>query len=131
MAKFTVETTYHLPIYRQRTYDADTFEEACRLAVEDDDWSNQKEDAEAAGETYVTGAWPGQDTAYKVSPLVVPSEFGEKLQRRADHFEALLGILKILAHGPDDRADLSYWRERADTAIAKAEAILAGVSDPD
>jgi hypothetical protein len=130
--KFTIETTYLLPIYRQRTYGAETLEDACRLAVADDDWSDQKEDAESTGETYITGAWPGTDSAYRISPLAVPTEFGEKLRRQADHFETLLGILKILAHGPGgEGADPIYWRERADAAIAKAEAILAGASAPE
>jgi hypothetical protein len=39
MPKFTLESTYHLPAYRHRTYDAVTSAEACRRAVEDDDWS--------------------------------------------------------------------------------------------
>lgn len=130
MAKFTVETTYHLPVFRQHTYDAAALENACRLAVEDDDWSDQKEDSDSAGATYVSGAWPGKDTAYRVSPLTIPSEFGEKMQRQAEHFETLLGILKILAHEPDGKTDLAYWRDRAEAAIAKAEAILAGISDP-
>ena len=132
MAKFTIEATYRIPVYRQRTYQAPTLDQACRLAIEDDDWSEQKEDYESAGETYVSGAWPGKDSAYRVSPLSIPSGFGEKLRRQADHFETLLGILKILAHGAGvDGADPTYWRERADAAIAKAEAILAGASDPD
>ncbi len=79
---------------------------------------------------YVTGAWPGKDTAYKVSPLTIPSEFGETLHRRAEHFETLLGILKILAHQPDGRTDRAYWRDGAEAAIAKADAILAGLADP-
>jgi hypothetical protein len=132
MTKFTVETTYRIPVYRQRIYQAPTLDQACRLAVEDDDWSEQKEDYESAGETYVSAAWPGKDSADRVSPLSIPSEFGEKLQRQADHFETVLGILKILTHTPGgDGADPTYWRERADAAIAKAEAILAGASDPD
>jgi hypothetical protein len=132
MAKFTIETTYRLPVYRQRTYDADTLEDACRLAVEDDDWSGQKEDSESSGETYVTGAWAGEDVAYRGAAVTVPSEFDEKPRRQADHFETLLGILKILAHSPhSDVSDSSFWRQRADTAIAKAEAILAGVGDPE
>jgi hypothetical protein len=44
MPRFTIETTYRIPIYRQRAYEADTIEQACRLAIEDDDWSEQKED---------------------------------------------------------------------------------------
>ena len=44
MPRFTIETTYRLPVYRQRSYEAETLQEACRLAVEDDDWSEQKED---------------------------------------------------------------------------------------
>lgn len=132
MAKFTIETSYRLPIYRQRTYSAPSLEEACRLAIADDDWSDQKEDGDSAGATYVTGVWPGKGTAYKVSPLTIPSEFGEMLQRQAEHFETLLGVLKILAHGAtDSQTDLVYWYERANAAIAKAEAILAGTRDPD
>ena len=122
MRRFTIETTYRLPVYRQRSYEAETLEEACRLAVEDDDWSEQKEDYESSGETYVTGAWPGEDTAYRIAALPIPSQFGETLQRKADHYETRLGILKVLAHTPE----APFWRERADAAIAKAEAILAG-----
>ena len=69
MPRFTIEATYRLPVYRQRSYEAETLEEACRLAVEDDDWSEQKEDYESSGETYVTGAWPGEDTAYRIAAL--------------------------------------------------------------
>jgi hypothetical protein len=127
MPRFTIETTYRLPVYRQRTYEAETLEAACRLAANDDDWSEQKEDYESSGETYVTGAWPGEDTAYRVGALTVPSRFGEMLQRKADHFEILLGILKLLAHAPD----ASFRRQRADAAIAKADAILAGAPDPE
>jgi hypothetical protein len=131
MAKFTVECTYRIPVYRQRSYEADTVEDACQRAVEDDDWSNQKEDYESAGATYVSGAWPGEDTAYRVTAIAVPSEFEEALRRQADHFETLLGILKILAHAGDGGgSDLAHWRDRADAAIAKAEAILAGARDP-
>ena len=131
MPRFTLETTYRLPIYRQRTYEAETLESACRLAIEDDDWSDQKEDFESSGETYVTGAWPGADSAYRATALPVPSQFGETAQRKADHFETLLGILKVLAHAPDGAAsDPPFWRQRADAAIAKAEAILAGGRDP-
>ncbi len=132
MANFTIETTYRLPVFRQHTYDAASLEEACQLAVEDDDWSDQKEDSDSAGATYVFAAWPGKDTAYRVSPLTIPSEFAEKMHRQAEHFETLLGILKILVHGPGgEGSNLSYLRERAEAAIARAEAILAGTRDPD
>ena len=132
MPFFTIEATYRLPVYRQRTYEADTVEQACRLAIEDDDWSDQKEDFDSCGETYVTGAWPGPDSAYRVTALPVPSQFGETTQRKADHFETLLGILKVLAHAPDGAvSDPPFWRQRTDAAIAKAEAILAGGRDPD
>jgi hypothetical protein len=132
MPSFTIETTYRLPVYRQRTYEADSLEAACRLAVEDDDWSEQKEDYESAGETYVTGAWLGVDSAYRPAPLAVPSRFGEAIQRKADHFETLLGILKVLASQTQGgTSDPPFWRQRADATIAKAEAILAGERDPE
>jgi hypothetical protein len=132
MPFFTIEATYRIPVYWRRTYEADTVEKACRLAIEDDDWSDQKEDFESSGETYVTGAWPGSDRAYRVTALPLPSQFGETAQRKADHFETLLGILKVLAHAPDGAAaDPPFWRQRADAAIAKAAAILARARDPD
>lgn len=132
MPFFTIEATYRIPVYRQRTYDADTVEQACRLAIGDDDWSDQKEDFESSGETHITGAWPGADCAYRVTAFPVPSQFGETVQRKANHFETLLGILKVLAHLSDGAAsDPPFWRQRADTAIAKAEAILAGARDPE
>jgi len=50
------------------------------------------------------------------------------LQRKANHSETLLGILKVLAH--ETPSDPPFWRQRAFAAIAKAEAILAGAPDP-
>ncbi len=132
MPIFTIEATYRIPIYRQRSYEADTLAEACRLAIEDDDWEGQKEDYETAGETYVTGAWAGDVSPHSVPALAVPSHFGESVQRKAEHFEVLLGLLKVFVHAPDgDLPDDLAWRQRADAAIAKAEAILAGARDPD
>jgi len=131
MHRFTIETTYRLPVYRQRTYEAETLDQACWLAIEDDDWSEQKEDYDCSGDTYVTGAWPGEDTAHSVTALTVPSQFGEDVQRKADHFETLLGVLKVLAHSAKgEPSDSPFWRQRADAAIAKAKAILAGACDP-
>jgi hypothetical protein len=131
MRVFTIETTYRLPAYRQRTYEAGTIEEACRLAIEDDDWSGQDEDYDASGEIYVSGVWPGEDTAYRVTALAIPSQFAETQQRKADHFATLLGLLKIVAHAGDAAAPAPQsWRQSAEAAIAKAEAILAGARDP-
>ncbi|HVZ06592.1 hypothetical protein [Rhodopila sp.] len=132
MPAFTIETTYHLPVYRQRTYEADTLAEACRLAIEDDDWEEQREDHETAGDSYVTGAWEGRDAAYHGCALAIPAQFDEQIQRKAGHFEVLLGLLKLFAHGSDiQSADDGFWRTRLDGAIAKGEAILAGRPDPE
>lgn len=131
MPSFTIETTYRIPIYRQRSYQADTLVEACRLAIEDDDWDGQKEDYETAGETYVSGVWSGEVAAYSVPLLPIPSHFGETIQRKAEHFEVLLGLLKIFRAAEADPTQDLAWRRRADAAIAKAEAILAGARDPD
>jgi hypothetical protein len=132
MAKFTIETTYRLPVFRQHSYEADTLEAACRLALEDDDWDDAKRDYDCSGETYVTGAWPGAGSAYDVPSLPVPGEFDEPVQRKADQFELLLGMLKMLAHVDDlQTPDLPSWLPRARALIAKAEAILAGAPDPD
>jgi hypothetical protein len=132
MPIFAIETTYRLPIYRQRTYTAATIADACRLAIEDDDWSDEKKDPDSAGDTYVSGIWRGADAAYRGRAASIPSQFCEKVQRQAEHFEALLGMLKILAHVDDLQApNLPHWLPRARAVIAKAEAILAGAPDPD
>ncbi len=132
MPTYTVETTYRVPVYRQRTYDAATPAEACRRAIEDDDWSNDKLDYEAAGETYVTGIWLGADAAYSGETVPVPSHFDETIQREAAHFEVLFGLLKIVvADQISQRGTDPYWLARANAAVAKAEAILADARDPD
>lgn len=132
MPSYTVETTYRVPVYRQRTYEVATPAEACRQAIEDDDWSNDKLDYEAAGETYVTGIWLGTDAAYSGETVPVPSHFDETIQRKATHFEVLFGLLKfVVADQAAERRTDAYWLARANAAIAKAEAILAGARDPD
>lgn len=131
MPRFMIEITYRLPIYRRRTYEADTLEQACELAIADEGWEDEHSDVDTSGDTYVTGIWEGWDAATSGRVLTIPSQFGETVQRMADHFETLLGVLKILAHDPNLTApDLPFWRPRAEAAIAKAEAILAGAPDP-
>jgi hypothetical protein len=122
MPTFTIETTFHLPVYRHRSITADTLEEACRLAMTDEDWWDQKYDYDNAGVTNVSGAWLGEDAAYRGPALPVPSRFDETVQRKADHFPVLLGLLKTCA---------TQGNAAIDAAIAQAEAILAGAGDPD
>lgn len=132
MTEFTIETTYLLPVYRQRTYAAETVVEACRRAVDDDDWDDATKDYESSGSTYVSGAWEGAGSAYRGPALPVPGQFDELVRRKADQFEQMLGMLKVLAHAEDLQApDLPIWLPRARALIAKAEAILAGDPDPD
>lgn len=80
----------------------------------------------------MTGAWPDDVPPYSVPALPIPSHFGETLQRKAEHFEVLLGLLKVFALPSDcGLVDEPFWRQRAHAAIGKAEAILAGARDPD
>lgn len=129
MPLFTIESTYRLPVYRHRSYEAASLTEACRLAIEDDDWESAKRDYESAGETYLTGAWVGADGAYRGHALRVPTHFDETVQRKAVHFEVLLGLVKMLS-GVGDAKQSACWAGRATSAVAKAEAILAGTRDP-
>ena len=132
MPLWTIETTYRLPVYRQQTYEAATMEEACRLAVDDDEWSDEKRDYESAGETYVTGIWSGENAAYTGAAQPIPAHYVETPQRIALHLEVLLGLVKVLASQSDtEQLDRAFRLERAQPAIAKAEAILAGSRDPD
>lgn len=132
MPEYTIETTYHLPCFRHRTYRADSVAAACRKAIEDKDWSGARLDRECATETFVSGIWRGADAAYSARPIPVPSQFEETVQRRSGHFEILFGLLKMLL---DDvrtgRQSSDEWMERAAGAVARAEAIMASARDPD
>lgn len=131
MTLWTIETTYRLPVYRHKTYEAETVAQACRLAIEDDDWDHEKRDYESAGEPYLTGIWSGKDAAYSAAAQPIPSHYTEAAVRIARHFEVLLGLVKVLANPDGQSPDPNFWRDRAQPAIAKAEAILAGAPDPD
>ncbi|MCT9000701.1 hypothetical protein [Chelativorans intermedius] len=93
MPVFTIETTYHLPVYRQRVYEAETLEMACKLALEDEDWQDEETDIDAAGERYVTGAWEGSE-AYSGPAFAIPERFAETVQRKAELFDELLEVLR-------------------------------------
>ena len=94
--------------------------------------ADAKQDDQSAGQTYISGIWQGAVSAYRGSALPIPSQHCETIQRKADHFEALLGVLKILSHATSpETSDRPYWLSRAQAVIAKAEAILAGEPDPE
>lgn len=132
MPEYTIETAYHLPCYRHRTYRADSIARACRKAIEDKDWSGASLDHECTGETFVSGIWQGAGAAYSAKPIPVPSQFEETIERKAGQFEILFGLLKMLLE--DIRAGrqcADEWMDRAASAVARAEAIMAGARDPD
>lgn len=132
MPLFTIETTYRLPFYRQHTYDAATVKEACRLAIDDEDWNSAISDHECAGETYVTGIWSGADRAYEGKEHHVPSQFDDTLQRKADHFGELAELLDTAARPAGlSKADFEAWLPWAQAAVDKAKAIVEGRPDPD
>lgn len=62
----------------------------------------------------------------------MPSQFDEAVQRRGDHFQILLGLLKMMVHDAHATRGLPpYWRGKAAWAIARGEAILACAADPE
>lgn len=132
MPDFTIETTYHLPVFRHRTYAADMLDAACRAAIEDESWDIAEKDVDSSGPIHITGIWEGAHAAYAGPPVQIPPQFDEPVRRRARHFEILLGLLKILF---DDvraaRPSSLDWLDRSAWAIARGEAILAGDPDPE
>ncbi len=131
MPVHTIETTYTLPVFRHGTYIADTPEAACKAALSDDNWESSKKDYDSSGEIHVTGIWEGDNAAYAGSPITIPSQFEESVQRRARHFEILLGLLKMLFHDVQaGRSPSGDWLAKSSWAIARGEAILAKAADP-
>ncbi|MGK9051465.1 hypothetical protein [Neorhizobium petrolearium] len=132
MPDFTIETTYHLPVFRHRTYAAGTLDAACRAAIEDGSWDIAEKDYDSSGPIHVTGIWDGAHAAYAGPPLQIPQQFDEPVQRRARHFEILLGLLKMLFNDIRTARPPSLdWLARSAWAIARGEAILAGEPDPE
>jgi hypothetical protein len=100
MPKFTIEATYRLPVYRHRTYEADCLQDALRQAIEDEEWEGATEDYDTSGETYITGAWEGEKTAYHGPNLPIPPEFNETVQRKAAMFDEMLAALNRISEYP-------------------------------
>jgi hypothetical protein len=131
MPDFTVEATYRMPYYRQRTYDAATSEEACRLAIEDDDWESELPDYECPGPTYITGIWKGTDAAYDGEEIAVPSHFQKIARRMVDQCHELLDQLAYVAQPQGlSRADFERWLPKATAVVEKARAIVGERRDP-
>jgi hypothetical protein len=125
MPLYTIETTYHLPVYRQATHEATSVDEACELAIEDDDWSCELADHETAGQIFVTGIWRGRDAAYKGEPVAASGRFGQTVQRKAVLFETLVRLLREPAQPRGlSRHDFDSWLLRALAAIAVADGIF-------
>lgn len=131
MPDFTIETTYHLPIFRNRTFLANSLEDACRAAVADDNWDIAEKDYDSSGAVHVTGIWQGTHTAHSGLSQPIPAQFDEPVQRRARHFEILLGLVKILLDHAHTGKPSTEWQARSAWAIARGEAILAGRPDPE
>ncbi len=130
MPTFTIETAHDVPVYRLRSYEADTVDKACRLAVDDGDWSIRKISHDTPGETFVSGICEGTGAPHSARSLPVPSQYGDTMRRKARHFEVLLGLLKLFAAADPAAPELALWRQRAVSAIAKAEAMMAAARDP-
>lgn len=125
MPLYTIETTYRLLHFRQRTFEASTPEAACRLALEDEDWDGDSCDYETIGETYITGIWlsPAADSG---QAILVPNCFDETVQRKADIFGELLALLQERARPQGlSRDEFEDWLPRALAAIARADAVLS------
>src|SRR3546814_11455450 len=97
MPSFTIESTYRLPVFRHRTYEAATAEDACRLAIADEDWTGQKEDYENSGATYLTGIWRGVDSA-SIAPALAPPPGGSEERREGKTCVRTWGFRWVRAH---------------------------------
>ncbi|ANH09039.1 MAG TPA: hypothetical protein VGN93_30795 [Shinella sp.] len=94
MKTCTIETMYRGPNYRQGTHSADTVEDACRLAIADEDWTGALPDSDNAGETYVIKAWERADAAYSGPAGDAPEVFSEMAYHKAELFEELVALLQ-------------------------------------
>ena len=97
ISHYTIETTIRRPFYKHRVYEAATLDDACRQALQDDDWEGEKLDDETAGEPYVTGIWTGEDAAYKSASLPIPTNGHASGEHKMQEVDLLLALLKRFA----------------------------------
>jgi hypothetical protein len=124
MPSYTIESAYRVTVYRQRTYVADSVEDACAVAIADGDWSDSRIDNDSAGQMHVAGVWQGADAAHVGTSLPFGERFEETVRRKVEHFATMLRVLYEIA--PSRQMPVGIH-----AAVAKAEAILAGADDPD
>ncbi len=118
MPLYCVETSFHVPTYHHTIVEAASPEDACKIALENDDWSDAKQDPESAGETYVSGIWIGT-VPYEGDRVEVPTEFEESVTRRATHYAETVMLLVEASY-----TTFESWRPRLLAAIQTAQAIL-------
>ena len=99
--KFTIESTFYLPVFRQRTIDAASLYDACQQAIDDDEWGDATKDHDSSGPTFITGAWSGTDAAYSGTALTVPDEFAGDAARQAREIAVLQDALGALLDAMD------------------------------
>jgi hypothetical protein len=123
MPKFSVETSYKIPVFRLRQFEAASIEEACRLALEDDNWENAARDYDSATPSSVTGVWPA-GAEYVCFSLPIPQAFEDPLKRKADHFEILVSLLaEIAGDNPPRGTAFEDWLARVKDTLAKPNVI--------
>lgn len=84
MSKFTIETTFRVPCYRQETVEAATLDAAVAIAKADEgDGPDWKWDYDSSGPIFVSGAWAGENAYPDDASLAidVDSEFGEPIDK--------------------------------------------------
>jgi len=69
--EFTVEVTFHVPVFQHLKIVASSVEEACQKALSCDDWSGMKYSFEEASDSYVSGVWETGE-AYDKRSLPIP-----------------------------------------------------------
>ena len=124
MPNFTIERTFDVPNYKHSTYEAASVQDACALALADDDWSGMQEDIESPGPTRLTGAWAGEE-AYKGdcirhptgTGLSDPDEISNLFRIRVD--ETMYEVMADLTTG-DTPVELQLAVDAATDILVKA-----------
>ncbi|MBX4898707.1 hypothetical protein [Rhizobium bangladeshense] len=119
MPVFMVETTYKLPVYRERVYEACSLEHACLRAVLDTNWEDEKADIEASERTFVSGVWEGAVETDPARALSIPQQFHDIDQNRSALFDTMV---KLLAAGCSSNS-CRAWRDEAQRVLAQADLI--------
>jgi hypothetical protein len=128
--KYVIERQYLLPVYQHLVVEADNVEDACRQAIEHDDWESAKEDFDNARATTIIAIRPVPDDVadddIDASAVLYGEGAGPSLPVPEEYSEEPEAVSLAPPHGARFRDALAIVDPGGRNPIGIAQGILDG-----